>query len=70
MKTNPNESAFPVSENELPCPGVSKREYFVAMALQGIAAQYAWDKPCDIASKAIICADEIINQLNGQDKHE
>lgn len=34
MKTNPNDKAYPSPNND----GLTKREYFAAMALQGILA--------------------------------
>lgn len=42
MKTNPNSPAFSISEpqrgNEVDHPGLTKREYFAALAQQGLLA--------------------------------
>lgn len=65
MKTNPNDCAFPFDRNKIIVGGLTKREYFAAMALQGILS-------CDnrttlgkiVAINAIRYADDLINQLN------
>lgn len=64
MKTNPNDCAFPFDINKSIRGGLTKREYFAAMALQGILS-------CDnrtlgkiVAINAIRYADDLINQLN------
>lgn len=73
MKTEPNEpigfgsyeaveSARGISE------GLTKREYFAAMAMQGLCASGANDFNCDhvkhIANIAVTQADALINALN------
>lgn len=49
-------------------PGLTKREYFAALALQGglasdVSDQYTIEKHCEIAVK---CADQLIAELNKQ----
>jgi hypothetical protein len=62
---SPWDSAFP---NECTQEhGLSKREYFAAMALQGILANPATkdsDPSKDIAIDAVMLADRLIEQLN------
>lgn len=64
MATRPFDSAFPVFDSE-GCTledGLSKREYFAAMALQGISAGgQCIDCHAYFAVKA---ADELITELN------
>ncbi len=72
--TNPNHNAFttPLPENrEYPDPadyeGLTKREYFAAMAMQGICANSTTDiEPhvYGIAKIALECADALIKALN------
>lgn len=77
---NANEPAHPcVVEREAPvsghdgltntynakCPGLTKREYFAAMAMQGLLAQDAdlnWGAPL-IARYAVEQADELLAEL-------
>ena len=64
-KTHPKDSAFPVGE--ITTPGLSKREYFAAMALQGFcASQGAWEEfgPQKLAREASRYADLLIAALN------
>jgi hypothetical protein len=56
MKTNPNDPAF---HN----PGLTKREYFAAMALQGLLADNTYNT--DVAANvAVDFADLLIEALN------
>ena len=43
--------------------GLTKREYFAAMAMQGITSRIGWDAE-DAAKHAVNCADALINALN------
>ena len=58
--------AFPCSEEEI-STGLSKREYFAAMALQGIMASLK-PLPYDAAEMAVIMADQLIEALNKNEK--
>lgn len=76
--TNPDDPAFSVfgplrkdSNGGIPPCGLTKREYFAAMAMQGIHAMYAnsridistySQKAC--ASHAVIMADALIAELS------
>lgn len=56
-----NVAALPLYDGELISTGLSKREYFAAMALQGLLiAQGNQAKPCD----AVAYADALIAELN------
>lgn len=75
MKINKYDPAFPTDDyfdekitNTL--PGLTKREYFAALALQGILAAKAQEEfysPPTLAEYAVECADKLINQLNKPD---
>lgn len=66
MSTEKNQTVHPVTESVLiGHEGLTKREYFAAMAMQGILADpdnqgYAEG----IAKDAVKMADELITQLN------
>jgi hypothetical protein len=66
MKTEPNHSASPVKQWNW--TGLTKREYFAAMAMQGFLASYAGElnspKPENVAEKSCEYADELIKALN------
>jgi hypothetical protein len=69
--TNPNEPAFskpafyhPDGGLDSPNTGLTKREYFAAMALQGMLAKYGSDYQVQIAKDAIYWADSLIDELN------
>lgn len=81
--TNPNHSAYPafIFENERAIgssEGLTKREYFAAMALQGLLAAGDWEVSRTgrvssefvgeraLASAAVKCADDLIHFLNAQ----
>lgn len=70
MKTNPNDMAFPLIDGS-GAPGLTKREYFAAMALQGICSSYVdingWDARL-AANDAINAAFFLIEKLNKNDK--
>jgi hypothetical protein len=73
MKTQANDAAFarpsfyhdsygrPDTEQD----GLTKREYFAAMAMQGLLTviQHT-DKPYNVAKAAVMTADALINELN------
>lgn len=73
--TNPNEPAFPILANTLAavpshgCSGLSKREHFAAMALNGLLSDES-ASGCQTytvaaaATRAIEMADELIHQLS------
>jgi hypothetical protein len=68
--TNPNDLAYPIGNDEgYPVyPGLTKREFFAAMAMQGYLASYAGLSSSPfvehIASKATQFADALIEELN------
>lgn len=80
MKTEPNQPAFPVSEETTDridqgikiYSGISKREYFAAMAMQGLLASFtekaaigAWGSELELVAKtATEVADAIMKVLN------
>jgi len=66
---NANEPAYPNIGPELPwaqSPGLTKREYFAAMAMQGLLASCAnrVSDPYTLAPDATACADAIIAALS------
>lgn len=67
MKTEPNESMHPITDNVLTCDkGLTKREYFAAMAMQGICANTSRYEPDRLANYAVRIADYLIEELNKQ----
>ena len=70
-ETNPNEPAFskpafyhPDGGFNSPNTGLTKREYFAAMALQGMLAKYGSDYQVNNAKEAIYWTDALIEELN------
>lgn len=65
-KTTANVNAFPrMFGNDAPKDGLTKREYFAAMAMQGLlACPNNVNMAQDIAKGAIIMADQLIIELN------
>lgn len=70
-ETKANEPAFskpafyhPDGAIDLPNNGLTKREYFAAMALQGMLAKYGSDYQVQIAKDALYFADALIEELN------
>lgn len=70
MTTLSNESAFPIKDE---CAGLTKREYFSAMAMQGLLSNPVYNNPNEKSkmvsvpnlTKAAICyADALIEELN------
>lgn len=67
--TNGNDAAYAhVTQFGTVYPGLTKREYFAAMCLQGILSTLEQGvRPVDIptiASDAVLIADELIEALN------
>lgn len=69
MKTDPNASAF---ANGYEDPGLTVREYFAAMAMQGILAnEHISNLTAEhVAIDAVKCADYLIAELNSPPKGE
>ncbi|WP_407498834.1 hypothetical protein [Elizabethkingia anophelis] len=60
---------FNIPHSQIHLPGLSKREYFAGLAMQGILASDnsgAWLKPQDVAGKSIQYADELLKQLENK----
>jgi hypothetical protein len=68
MKTDPNEPIVPCDGwANVPSYGLTKREYFATMAMQGYLASVPNDtieRPEYAASHAVRYADALINELN------
>lgn len=62
--TDSGDTAFPSAAGET--IGLTKREYFAAIALQGLLASDTTnhDKWTDIAESAVLSADALIAELN------
>ena len=64
-KTSANDSSFPViAENYIIDGGLTKREYFAAMALQGFINKYGVDCQEIHIKQAIFIGDFFIEELN------
>ena len=66
---NPNQPAFPSSGSDNPkLMGLTKREYFIAIAMQGILSTVegvsAAAKAGSVTSVAVSFADDLIRDLN------
>lgn len=70
MKTKPNESAFP--DHQVLHLGLTKREYFAAMALQGIISNKdGLDIKIErIVESAVDTADALIEELSKTKSNE
>jgi hypothetical protein len=65
METKPNESINTIEyNNNYISTGLTKREYFAAMALQGMLAKYGSDYQVQTAKEAVYFADALIEELN------
>lgn len=69
--TNPNDPSQPTIENGINGEvtqgfGLTKREYFAALALQGLSANSFHKNlsPDSVAKWSVKCADSLINELN------
>jgi hypothetical protein len=66
--TNPNDRCFP-SEEMLNHRGLTKREYFAGMAMQGMTSNCYKDHPDQhIAESSVLLADALIEALNKTEK--
>lgn len=71
--TNPNDTAFP--DQHLIGQGLTKREFFAVMALQGLLSdrqhaikmQYTYDA---FTNRAVKLADELIKELNKNETND
>lgn len=65
-ETNENQSAFP-STRDTQTWGLTKRELFAAMALQGMLANpnLSWATK-DLALDAVVIAEHLIDRLNSE----
>lgn len=74
MKTNPNDPAHPTPYTNQDGTiqydvylGLTKREYFTALAIQGLCANVESASIADIALSAVKIADALIEALNKED---
>lgn len=58
----------PIEVTMLAHLGLTKRELFAAMAMQGLLAKGSYDRFEDAACFAISCADELIRELSCKPK--
>jgi uncharacterized protein with von Willebrand factor type A (vWA) domain len=64
-KTAPSVNAFPrMFGNDAPQDGLTKREYFAAVAVQGLLASTSTGSYQLFAEKAVKMADQLIIELN------
>lgn len=64
-KTEPNEPAFACASDTGHQEGLTKREYFAAMAMQGIISNPIHDQyKSTVAEVSVKMADELIKALN------
>lgn len=61
-----SKAAFYTDEYGIDAPqeGLTKREYFAVMALQGMLAKYGSDYQVNNAKEAVYWADALIEELN------
>ena len=60
-----DESAFPTCENSVWTRGISKRELFAAMAMQGIlASEGGWTD--ELIAQSVSAADALLAALEGK----
>ena len=68
METKPNLPAFPQQETFDDLSGLTKREYFAVMVMQGFIASYTGEQnhpdPDYAADEAVKYADALIEELN------
>ena len=75
MKTNPNEPINPTIWDDRNKPefirdndGLTKREYFAALAMQGLLAGADYQAPLyELCCQSVDVADALINELNKQE---
>jgi hypothetical protein len=63
--SNATDPVFPVADwGACQLPGMTKREYFAAMAMQGIIAQMPHaQEASEIARQSVVCADALLAEL-------
>lgn len=70
MKTEPNEQAFPMpgSQSNAFKRGLTKREYFAGLAMQGLLVTKAVEhlRPEFVAARSVVFADALIAALNAE----
>ena len=66
--TNPNDTAFP--DQHLIGQGLTKREFFAAIALQGLLAKRFAPRSSNYPALAVNIADQLILQLNQEQTNE
>lgn len=59
--TKPNDPAFPTETHAI-LDGLTKREYFAGLAMQGLCADTNYDG--DVAASSVKLADALIAELN------
>lgn len=64
MRTRSDDLAFPFDSVDAYGMGLSKREYFAAMAMQGLLSHSDWTQHQFAAQNAVIFADKLIEELN------
>ncbi len=68
QNTRPNDAGFPIPEDGVEEYGLTKREYFAALAMQGILSgcdvEYCESDSQQIALAAVMNADALIKTLN------
>ena len=64
-ETKPNESINRILYmDNYTSEGLTKREYFASMAMQGLLAKYGSDYQVNNAKEAVYWADALIEELN------
>jgi len=63
-ETNPDEPIQPIEYSDNYSNGLTKREYFAAMAMQGFITKYGVDFQEEQIKQAIFVADIFIEELN------
>jgi hypothetical protein len=70
MKTDPKEPIYPEKDwANVPTFGLTKREYFAAMAMQGLCSDVSLTihkTPLEVAHIATVYAEALIEELNNQ----
>lgn len=71
MQTNGNQRAFPVAigPEDASIDGMSKLEYFSAMAMQGILSRHNDPGAAHVAETAVFMAKALIVELNKTEHH-
>ena len=65
---NGNEQAFPASWGDAPPDlGLTKREHFAALAMQGLCGNSALREDLDIVGMSVRLADELLAELDKEE---